>query len=74
MVDDSVLVALINESVTAPDRPRRIAARILLDVLRSDGDLDGAERKTELVTSGVASVADELRNLIDLHRLRSRDG
>ena len=74
MVEDSVLVALINVSVTAPEREKRVAAKILIEVLRSTSNVNDTYMAGESVAApNVKQVADELRRLIDLHGLRNNE-
>jgi hypothetical protein len=68
MVEDSILVALIRESLDAPERPRRLAALVILEVLRRGNYVAGAEMLT-IEADSTASVADEIRDLRDKYGL-----
>jgi hypothetical protein len=73
MADDPLMVVLINEAVNGSTRPRRMAAKLLLDLLRSDPSDEGFKGKQEVVEAKeTADVVRELRALIDQHGLRRR--
>lgn len=74
MPSDSVLVALISETVTATDRPRRLAALILVEVLRNGRDLSGPGSGMEVVQPHeAAAVADAMKDLIQRYNLGGDD-
>jgi hypothetical protein len=65
MASDAVLVALIKHSVDAPSRARRVAAAILVEVLRSDRGIQSLGGKLVTVESKEGqAVAEEMRSLI----------
>ena len=69
MVDDNLLIALIKESLEAETRPRRLAALVLLDVLRK-GERTGNGPDIELIEAdAIPAVADEIRALAKTYRL-----
>ena len=68
MVDDSILVALIRESLDASDRPRRLAALVILEVLRKGNYVAGADMLT-IEADSTAAVADEIRALREKYGL-----
>jgi hypothetical protein len=70
MPSDRIMVALIAEAMGAATRPRRIAASLLLEVLRSDPAADDFETKVEIIEAKeAADVANELRVLVAAHGL-----
>ncbi len=72
LTEDAVLVALINESVTAPSRHRQLAARLLVEVLRSGRGIEGLPGQLEIIERNeVIAVADEIRALIERYELGS---
>ena len=74
MPSDSFLVALINETVTAQDRPRRLAALILVEVLRNGRDLSEPGSGLEVVQPHeAAAVADAMKLLIERYALGGED-
>ena len=74
MASDEVLVALINESVNAEHRARRLAAKVLLEVLRTGSELEVSTAGQEVVSpSEAAAVADEIKRLIAKYRLGGDD-
>ncbi len=73
MDDDSLLVALISESVEAPSRPRRLAALVLLDVLRSGERGRGAPDMEIIEADAIPAVADEIRALAQKYGLAGSD-
>ena len=74
MPSDEVLVALINESVTANDRRPRVAALVLLEVLRSGRAVAAPVSGTDIIPAedGVA-VADEIAELTSKYQLGGPD-
>jgi hypothetical protein len=75
MASDEVLVALINESLNAEHRARRIAALVLIEVLRNGRDLgapNGGGREI-IPPKDAAVVADEIHALITKYRLGGAD-
>ena len=62
MADDSMLVALIKESMEAPQPARRAAAALLLAVLRNREGLDRAKLDT-LEADATVPVREEIRAL-----------
>ena len=74
MVSDEVLVALIGESINAGHRPRRMAALVLVEVLRNGRDLEtsGGLRET-IPPEEVVAVADEMKDLIAKYHLGGAD-
>ena len=68
MVDDSVLVALIAESLNTSNRNRRLAALVILDVLRN-GAAEKAPRLEIIEAEAVPAVADEIRTLLERYHL-----
>jgi hypothetical protein len=75
MASDEVLVALINESLNAEPRARRIAALVLIEVLRNGRDLgapNGSGRQI-IPPKDAALVADEIHALITKYRLGGDD-
>jgi len=74
MPSDEVLVALINESVTAKDRYRRVAALVLLEVLRSGRDVAASVSGTDIIPAeDAAAVADEIAELTSKYQLGGPD-
>ena len=70
MVEDSLLVALIRESLDAPGRARRLAALALVEVLRK-GDCP-ERRAMDVIEPAVAlQVAEEVRLLARKYGLSS---
>jgi hypothetical protein len=63
---DTVMVALMNEALNAPDQARRIAARLLLDLVRRDAVKVG-QKVTE--AKATPEVLRELHALITEHGL-----
>jgi hypothetical protein len=64
VADDAVLVALIKESVVSESRPRRIAARLLLDDLRTDPTFRLTSARAETVRADAGpEVATEMYDL-----------
>ena len=75
MADESLLVALIQESVSAKDRARRLAAALLVEVLRSGTNpCDPSSLPLQRIEARDAEpVAEEMRALIRQYGLgRSR--
>jgi hypothetical protein len=74
MPSDEVLVALINESVTAKDRYRRVAALVLLEVLRSGRDVAAPVSGPDIIPAEDAvAVADEIAELTSKYQLGGPD-
>lgn len=75
MPSDEVLVALINESVTAKDRYRRVAALVLLEVLRSGRDVAAPVSGTDIIipAEDAVAVADEIAELTSKYQLGGPD-
>ena len=75
MASDEVLVALINESLNAKASSRRIAALVLVEVLRNGRDLEaqnGSGREV-IPPQDAVGVADEIKALISKYRLGGAD-
>ena len=71
MPTDAVMVALIDEALNASTHARRIAARLLLDVLRAWPTAEGSKRQLDkLEAAETMAVANELRALIEQYGLR----
>ena len=70
MVDDSVLVALIAESLNTSNRHRRLAALVILDVLRN-GAAEKAPALEIIEAEAVPAVADEIKALMECYHLHS---
>lgn len=68
MVDESVLVALIAESLNTSNRNRRLAALVILDVLRN-GAAEKAPALETIEAEAVPAVADEIKALMDRYYL-----
>ncbi len=66
---DGLLIALIGVSVTAPARPRRMAAGILLDLLQSTGSSAHPKAVETVEAEAGGLVADEMRLLIEEYGL-----
>ena len=65
MITDNIMVALIRESVTAESRPRRAAARLILDDIRSNPQFTLTRAKAEVVRADAgADVAAEMYALV----------
>ena len=74
MLNDALTVALLNEALNASTQARRIAARLLLDLLRPKLTAPDLERRLERVeATETLEIADQLRALIDEHGLRGSD-
>jgi hypothetical protein len=73
MPNDALTIVLLHEAFNAPKDARRVAARLLLDILWSELTGPVLERRLEKAEAVEAlAVADELRALIDQYRLRRR--
>ena len=69
--DDNLTVILIGEALDGATRSRRMAARLLLDLLRNDPSAELSIGKQQIVEAKeTAEVVTELRALIDQHLLR----
>lgn len=65
MISDNIMVALIRESVTSESRPRRLAARIILENIRSDREFELTRAKAEVVRADAGpDVAEEMYVLV----------
>jgi len=74
MPSDEVLAALINESLNANDRYRRVAAMVLLEVLRSGREIEPPVSGTDIIPAEDAvAVADEIAELISKYKLGGAD-
>ena len=74
MANDEVLVALISESLNAETRHRRIAALVLVEVLRNGRNLGQQGTGPEVIpVSDAVAVADEVQGLIVKYRLGGAD-
>ena len=71
MPKDSIMVALIAEAHGARTLPRRVAASLLLDLLRLDSSDELFMSRQDVVEANeTPEVIKELRALIDEHQLR----
>ena len=70
MADDATMVALIKHSMIGETKPRRKAAGIILDVLRSSDGFDGFTVKFAAIEADHGrAVADEIRSLMQEYGL-----
>ena len=66
MISDNVMVALIRESISSASPPRRTAARVILDEIRTDPQFELTPAKAEMVRADEGpEVADEVRALVE---------
>jgi hypothetical protein len=66
---DGLLIALIGVSVTAPARPRRLAAGILLEMLQSRGSSALPKTIESAEAEAGGPIAEEMRVLIEEYGL-----
>ena len=65
MTKDAILVALMRQAMDGRSRHRRIAAGILLDVLRSSQDADALSVRTQIAEARDGEqIALEMRQLL----------
>ena len=70
MLTDALKVALLDEALNASAPARRIAASLLLDVMRAKWSAEAFHSRLQTVeASETAEVAKELRALIERHGL-----
>lgn len=70
MLTDALKVALLDEAFNASAPARRIAASLLLDVMRAERSDEAFHSRLQTVeASETAEVAKELRALIERHGL-----
>jgi hypothetical protein len=76
VADEGLLVALIEESVSARDRARRLAAALLVEVLRSGTNpADASSLPLERIEAKDAeAVAEQMRALIGQYNLGRSPG
>ena len=64
MLSDSTTVAIVNEALSAPSRLRRVAAGIVLDMIRTNRSLDHLVEDLEKVRAEEGLVV-----TLQMHRL-----